>query len=590
MSIHEESQHEGSSLVSKGPCPECGHEKTLATYSDGHVFCYYAGCGYKTRATTAGPRLVVDRPASDKPSSLLTPDWSHPLNKAGLNKRQLTSETLRRLGIFQATYSGTPVQAYSYFSRETGDEVAQKLRFPDKSFPVLKAPEFTSIPACLLFGQQYFGDRFDRQVIVTEGELDAASVCQALEWKTAVVSIGSGTKGAAEHLKANYLWLDRFADIVLWFDNDTTGKEAMQECAKLFKVGKVRLAKATGFKDDGVTPCKDASDMLQAARPGDIKQAIYTAAKWRPRGIVNARDNIEDVLAPKEDDSAFRYNWPWEEITSTLGPILPGQVCYHVAGTGIGKSTAVATIAFNVIEQGGKVGYLSFEGTRREIKLSLITVHSGKRVDIEPLPDAVMSQLHEAAFGSGNMELFDPEQAEWTMEALEGYIRYLNKALDCTLIVIDPLSAIVALSGEQDERRALDKISMTFSVMAKELGVHLQISHHLTRPHGIPHEEGAATALNEVRGSGGLANFATFVIGHERNQQAEGDDWKLTQLRSLKNRPRSKTGPIMVLEYSLETGQLTRTTRKFPPPGKPDGDHGEGKRSKGGFAAVGDDY
>jgi len=136
-----------------------------------------------------------------------------------------------------------------------------------------------------------------------------------------------------------------------------------------------------------------------------------------------------------------------------------------------------------------------------------------------------------------------------------------------------------------DERRALDKVSMTHSVLAKELGVHIQISHHLTRPHGTPHEEGAPTSLNEVRGSGGLANFATFVIGHERNQQAEGDDWTLTQLRSLKNRPRSKTGPMVVLEYDMATGQLAHSTRKFPAPGKPGAD-----KKGGGFDPVSTDY
>ena len=40
---------------------------------------------------------------------------------------------------------------------------------------------------------------------------------------------------------------------------------------------------------------------------------------------------------------------------------------------------------------------------------------------------------------------------------------------------------------------------------------------------GTPYEEGAPTSLNQGRGSGGIANFASIVIGHERNTQAEGD-------------------------------------------------------------------
>ena len=74
------------------------------------------------------------------------------------------------------------------------------------------------------------------------------------------------------------------------------------------------------------------------------------------------------------------------------------------------------------------------------------------------------------------------------------------------------------------------------------------------------------------------------MIGHERNQQADGDAWKLTQLRALKNRPRSKTGPIVTIEYDLETGQLHRSTMTFPKPGKPEGS--DGGRTRGGFAPV----
>lgn len=569
-------------VVTKGECPKCGSFKGFVTYADGHAHCYGAGCDYYVPAggeTTSTPKETFKRDYGELLDPSQQPDPYSPLSKRGL-----TSDTMKRFGVFQGGYAGKPVQVYPYHD-QGGELVAQKLRTPAKDFPLLKGEGYKSLSECQLFGRHVFGDRFDRQVIVTEGELDALSVAQATNFKVAVVSVGAGSQSAAKHLKANYLWLDRFTEIILWFDNDEAGKQAVADCAPLFKVGKVRIATATGFQLGTETPCKDASDMLQANRPGDITAAVYAASGWRPKGIVNAKDNPEDVLAPIEEDSAFSFNWPWPELTDTLGPILPGQVCYHVAGTGIGKSTAVATIAFDVIKQGGKVGYLSFEGTRREIKLALMTVHSGKRVDITPLPDEDMRRLHDAAFGSGQMELFDPSNAEWSLEALEGYIRYLAKALDCHLIVIDPLSTMVAmLSSETDERRALDKISMSTSVAAKELGVHIQISHHLTRPHGIPHEEGAPTSLNEVRGSGGLANFATFVIGHERNQQAEGDDWMLTQLRSLKNRPRSKTGPMVVLEYSLETGQLTRSARKFPPPGKP---NGEDKRSPGGFGPVG---
>jgi hypothetical protein len=48
----------------------------------------------------------------------------------------------------------------------------------------------------------------------------------------------------------------------------------------------------------------------------------------------------------------------------------------------------------------------------------------------------------------------------------------------------------------------------------------------------------------QLLGEGGEVT-GTFVIGHERNQQAEDPEASLiTRLRSLKNRPRSRTGEM----------------------------------------------
>src|SRR5262249_53635574 len=153
----------------------------------------------------------------------------------------------------------------------------------------------------------------------------------------ACVSINGGAQSAAQCLKANYLWLDRFEDIVLWFDDDEPGRVASEECAKLFKVGKVRIAKAGNGH-------KDANDLLKANLPGDIEQAVFSAAAWRPRATVNAADNSADVLTPTEEANAWSYSWPWSFITQMVGPQLPAQVIYHVAGTGVGKTACLSEI------------------------------------------------------------------------------------------------------------------------------------------------------------------------------------------------------------------------------------------------------
>lgn len=570
----QDEDRDGSVAIGKENCPRCGKDN-FKRYSDNHGFCFTAGCGYREPPTHAAEH--TSKPAAGfgkrDTSNLLPTDYS--LSSGGLTKRGITLDTMRRFGVFIADYSKGRVQVYPYHDQQ-GELANQKLRTADKEFPVLKAEGAPGMAECRLFGHHVFGDKFDRQVVITEGELDALSVAQATDFKLAVVSIGLGAGSAAKHLKANYLWLDRFTEIILWFDDDEPGKIATEECAKLFKVGKVRIAKVAGFKD--------ASDVLQAGKPGDIKTAIYMAEAWKPKGIVNAADDAEDVTEQKDTDHAFKFNWPWPEVTEFLGPILPGQVCYHVAGTGIGKSTGVSEIVVDLLKQGATVAYFGFEDTRRDTKLRIMGTTFSERFDINPRADDEMRAMHNEVFGHRRLFLFDPETAEWSTEAVMSYARYCAKALGAQLLVWDPLSFIIAgLSLSADERRALDMVSRDLAATAKELGVHMQVTHHLTRPDGLAHEEGAKTSLNQVRGSGGIANFATFVIGHERNQQADDpEDSLLTQLRALKNRPRSRTGPMVTLAYNLHTGRLLPTSRPFP-------SSGGGKQSDrrgSGFAPV----
>ena len=541
-------------VVSKGRCPVCPTEEGNVTYEDGHAFCF--ACSHHT------PRVAGSRPAD--PGGGLPPHTGGGLLGPGDYKtdpkRKLTAGTLRKYGYFTGGFKGKSVEVAPYYS-QTGEPCAQKVRFPDKSFIALYSEGSPKLLACRLFGHQVYGDRFDRQVIITEGEIDAMTVAQALDFKSAVVSINGGASNAAASIKANYLWLDRFDSIVLWFDDDEPGHAATGECAKLFAVGKVKTVKLAG--------CKDASDCFQRNTPGDIPQAIFMANAWRPAGIMNAQDHAEDVCAPTEDaTNGWSFDWPWVKMQEMLGPILPGQVTYHVAGTGIGKSTAIAEIETSLLKQGCKLAHMGFEDTRREVKLRLMGIQFEERLDIRPRSDDEMAAMHKECFGHGRLELFDPSTAEWTVDAILGYIRYCARALDCQVVVVDPLTFIAAgLAAGDDERRTLDKVSRDIAAMAKELGIHIQVVHHLTDPRdGAGHTEGAVTHINQVRGSGGIANFATFVIGHERNQQAEGPLALLAQLRSLKNRPRSKTGPILTLGYSPLTGRLLPTNAKFPGP------------------------
>lgn len=588
MSTDQEYPEGHDEVLHKGPCDKCGSSDNLVTYADGHFHCFSPGCNNHGRHNAGTPveegEAHEGRPGGTRvphrdkdprhakaASGLLNPG-DFPDGFRDLAKRRLKSATLRRYGYFVGRYSGQSVQVAPYYDQQ-GELSLQKIRWPNKDFTTLKAADHEDLNKCRLFGHQVYGDKFDRMVVITEGELDALSVAQACDFKFPVVSLNGGAAAAAKCLKANYLWLDRFSQIVLYFDDDEPGRLAAEECAKLFKVGKVKIAKAPGFKD--------ASDLLQDDKPGDIEAAVYAASLWRPKGIINARDRSSLILSPDVVTAGWQYPPCMPMLQEMTGGLFRGAVDFHVAGTGIGKSAALAEIKAHLVKQGVKVGDMSFEDTARDSMLRLMSIWANKRLHLIPIPDpedraaraeydAMMARYHQEAFGSGLVEMFDHETAEWGMDAALGYIRYMAKALGCVSIWGDPLSFLIAGYSDTNNIVALiDKAIMELAKLAKELDVHIGFAHHLRRTMGVPHEEGAPTSLNEVRSSGNIPNFASNLIGWERNTQAAGEAWRVTRSRLLKGRRLGRTGVADTLYYG-EDGRLIKSPIPFPPVGKPE--------------------
>lgn len=543
-----------SELLYKTHCPDCGSDDNLAVYDDGHGFCFSPGCGHKK--TVDGVSQPDAEPNPSKPT-----EHSIDIEYINFSKRKLDVSTCRKFD-FGITHNeaGKAIQVAGY--RDQNGRLAQrKFRDETKNMwvkPVVDGAE--KLKDCQMFGQHVWGERYDRKVIVCTGEHDPMSIAEATKFKIPAVSVSSGDQSAVKCLKANYRWLDRFDEIILWFDNDESGQSVVAEAASLFQVGKVKTIVVEGIKD--------ASDLKQAGRPGDIAAAIWSATTYSPSGIVNAADLIEDMERPPVVQIA---DYPFPGINDMLRGMNEHEIVYHVSGTGVGKTTIITEIQYSLWEQGIKFGVMRFEDDRVKAQTDLMSAHIGKRIHLEKdFPISEKKTLHTKIFGGRQVELFDPETAEWGFDALLGYIRFMHKAQGCRVIFIDPLSFIVAqLPNSADERKAIDKVSMELAQITKRMPVNLQITHHLSRPSGdLSHEDGAIISLKHVRGSGGLAMFANGLIGWERNQQGERPD--LTRARVLKNRMVGPTGLAGVIKFDMETGRNLPTHDEYTEPNSKD--------------------
>lgn len=523
-------------MTDKQPCPACPSSDGFAVYEDGHGHCFV--CGHHTH----GDGTESTKPRKKMATNLI-PLEAQTFQQ--LSKRKLTEETCKHWSYGTAEYAGKPVHVANYRD-ETGTVVAQKVRFANKDFLMLGEPKKAG-----LYGQHLWRNG-GRKVVVTEGEIDALTFSQTQGNKWPVVSVPSGSKGAKGAIQASLEWLSKFDEVVLMFDNDEPGREAVAECAPLFEPGKCKIA---------TLPLKDASDMLQAGRVEELVNAMWSAKEFRPDGVVAGTDLWESIVTEKKNDSV---PYPWMGLNNLTHGRRRGELVLLTAGSGMGKSEVAGQIAYDgLMNHGETLGYIALEESTKRTALRLMGLNMGKKlhVDREGVTEMELRQAFDDTVGSGRVYLYD-HFGSTDSANLINKIRYMVKGLGATTVVLDHISIVVSGIGDGDERRIIDNVMTSLATLVKETDVRLILICHLKKPDGTPHEEGGRVTLDDLRGSGSLKQLVDIVLGLERNQQDEvKKNWTL--IRVLKNRFTGETGEACWLKWDTTSGRLSEGIPEF---------------------------
>ena len=476
-------------------------------------------------------------------------------------KRGLHEGTLKKFGYRIGRYDDQPVQIAPYYDAD-GTLIATKLRFKDKTFKVTGS----GISECL-FGRKLWSP--GKRLVITEGEIDTLSYAQATNLSWAVVSVPNGASGALKTIKANLEWIEQFEEVVFFFDNDEPGQTNARKCAELLTPGRAKNAVAP-------PPFKDPSDMLQAGEVKAMLTAVYTASVVRPDGIVNASELWDKVSKPLEMGTPY----PWEHLNAVLFGLRPREIVTLCAGSGLGKSTICAEIAYARLKAGDKVGYVALEDGVDRTALRFMGLELNRRIHLPgvAVSDEERRRAFDATCGTGRLVLYD-HFGSLDSDNLLNKLRYMVKGLGCKWLFLDHLSIVVSgMDADEDERRAIDRTMTRLRSFTEETGAGLVLVSHLKRPPGMGHEEGAKISLAQLRGSASIAQLSDSVIGVERDQQAEDEEDRNTiHIRVLKNRYAGITGPSGELVYDMETGRLKAVDTEFgetpaAPRGTPDAD------------------
>jgi len=520
---------EQSQCVSHAPCPRCESVDNLAIYDDGHGWCFTPGCGYRQNGEQSTDQIFEEKNLMEFIKGEI-----EPLKKRGINKN-----TVDKWNYEIGEFKGKKVQIANY--KKDGRVIAQKLRFPNKDFLFIGDTKEAG-----LYGKHLWEK--GKMITICEGELDALSVSQALGNKWPVVSVPTGAAGAKKAIQNDLEYLENFESVILMFDNDEAGQKAVDDCVQLFSPGKVKIANL---------PLKDPNEMIQAGRGAEIINQIWNAKSYRPDGIIDGADTWELVSTTQKSES---MPYPFNGLNNMTQGIRKGEIVTITAGSGVGKSQVCREIAYSLMLQDQKVGYLALEENTKRTALGFIGLYLNKPIHLQSV-DYTPEELKEGfdnVLGTGNLFLYD-HWGSMEISNLFSKIRYLVKGVGCTHIVLDHITIILSGLEGGDERRLLDFVMTKLRSLVEEVQCSLILVSHLRRPQGDKgHEEGVRTTLNQLRGSHGIAQLSDIVIGCERNQQDE-ENPDLTTVRVLKNRWTGETGIANTLFYSKETGRMIET-------------------------------
>ena len=539
-----------STFVEHKPCPACrntGGDKAgdnLSVYSDGHGYCN--ACGHYEKGTSTGTYEQKERPTMQ---STITPRGT---SGSAIKDRRISGKITSKFGVTVTFDKGGKIDKhyYPYYdSKDSNNLIGYKER-------TVKTKEFQIIGTNK--GSGLFGQEANRSggkyLTICEGEIDALSISEMFDGKWQVVSLKNGANSASRDIKDNLDYIESFDNVVLCFDQDPAGFEAVKAVQDIISVGKLKVCKL---------PMKDANEMLMNGKIKEFTNAWWSAESYTPAGIIRGKDTWEYLI--KSNDSVT-VDYPWQGLNKFTYGFRTKELVTITSGAGMGKTSVVKELESYILNTTeDNLAIIHLEEAIETSVTGLMSIEANVPLHIpqyaRELSETGKKELWQKSVGDRNVFFYD-HWGSMSEDSLLNVIRSYAKSYECRWIILDHLSIVVSdQDGIADERKAIDAIMTKLRKIVQETGVGLFLISHLKRPQGKAHEEGGQVSLSELRGSAAIAQLSDIVIGLERNQQ--DDDPILrnqTTLRVIKNRFSGLTGKACRLQYDSETGRLTEVT------------------------------
>jgi replicative DNA helicase len=191
------------------------------------------------------------------------------------------------------------------------------------------------------------------------------------------------------------------------------------------------------------------------------------------------------------------------------------------------------------------VGLIFLENTKKEIGLGLCALHMNKPIKPWEIPDdlAALATAHEFLSQDDRITIFDPEDSR-TVENIMAKILYFVKAHNCRYILLDHITMLSYQSGDDNERRFIDKLCADLKELTTSLDICIIAVTHVN-------DDGKA------RGSRASAQLCDSTIMLERDKTSDDPIVKNTTKFIVEDNRWGECGTACNLFYNQTDGRMT---------------------------------
>lgn len=455
-----------------------------------------------------------------------------------LKTRFLTEKTLADFKIAELEQNGKTYAVFPYL--RDGVLVNVKYRNPIEKKDMRQE---SGAEPCL-FGWHLIDPKC-RTIAITEGEIDAMSLHQC---GIPALSVHSGA-GNHQWIENDWQRLERFSEILVFFDNDEAGNKGAQEI--MHRLGLERCKRVN-------LPKKDANEwLMEGAEKVDFEGAISDSKPQDPEELKQASDFIGRVKAmfypapDSERDPVLRLDkeLDWFEFRA-------GELTVWTGINGHGKSLLLSQVMLGLMAQNERVVIFSGELTPERQLKRMVKQAAGLDRPTPKFIDAIGGWLTDKLW------LFNVVGSSSIDRLLEVFL-YANKRYGTRHFVIDSLM-MTDVPEDGPGAMTAQKIAMQkLCDFVKKNGCHLHLVAHPRKAK----DESATPGKMDVAGSNKITSAADniFSVWAALKDEADGitDDVD-GRLELTKNRNGDFQHYILPLWFCKSAQQYTTNSRRRP--------------------------